>query len=88
MDFERVRDVLLSLDRHIKTRIERHGDDAYAGPHEALGHATEEYHELIEAVHDNDRAAVKAELIDLAVACVIGVASLYEKPERRVQDGG
>jgi NTP pyrophosphatase (non-canonical NTP hydrolase) len=44
-------------------------------PQEALGVITEEYHELIEAIHSNDRSEEFSELLDVAVAAIYAMAS-------------
>ena len=65
-------DVTRELDR----RISEKGPGAFVSRHEILGIVGEEYSELVEAVHraaDND---VRRELLDIAVACIFGVASL------------
>lgn len=59
-------------------RCKEKGDHIYAGSHEILGTATEEYHELIDAVKSNDRQQTYAELLDLAVVCLFGMASLQQ----------
>ena len=42
----------------------------------ALGVITEEYHEVIEAIRRGDYADTRAELMDLAVACIRRVLTL------------
>lgn len=66
------RDIL----RKLGQRLEQHGRGSFIGPHETLGILTEEYAELIEAVRSNDYKQVERELIDIAVGCLFGVASL------------
>jgi NTP pyrophosphatase (non-canonical NTP hydrolase) len=65
-------DIRTDLDR----RLAQHGHGSYIGPHEALGIITEEYDELLDAVRSNDHSQVEKELIDIAVGCLFGVASL------------
>jgi len=64
----------------LRSRLERkllkHGYGAYASPHEVLGIIVEEHKELVDAVHANDRDNTIEELLDIAVGCVFGVASL------------
>lgn len=43
---------------------------AFSSTHEALGVITEELHELIEAIHQNDPEAVRNEAIQLAGVCL------------------
>lgn len=71
-----------ALTVNLGRKIEKHGRGAYVGPHETLGIVAEEYHELIEAVKQNDPVDVANELMDVAVACLFGVASMMEKEER------
>jgi len=57
-------------------RLQEKGPGIYISSHETLGIVTEEYHELVKAVQDNDTEAQFDELLDLAVACVAGMASI------------
>ena len=59
-------------------RLQQHGPLSYASAHEILGIVAEEYHELVEAVQSNDCKEIESELIDIAVGCLFGVASLLE----------
>lgn len=63
----------------LKRRAKKHGVFSYIGPHETLGIITEEYQELIGAIHDNNREETKSELIDIAVSCIFGLASLNQQ---------
>jgi NTP pyrophosphatase (non-canonical NTP hydrolase) len=60
--------------RELRT-IEK-GDGTFASQHEILGIVTEEYYEYIKAVQENDFIEAKKELIDIAVACVFGIACI------------
>ena len=64
--------------RKLQARLEQHGPYSYASTHEILGIIAEEYHEFVEAVQSNDSKEVESELIDIAVGCLFGVASLLE----------
>ena len=57
-------------------RLIEKGDGTAASYHEVLGFITEEYMELIDAVRKNNVREIKSELIDIAVACVFGVACI------------
>lgn len=57
-------------------RLKEKGGGAYASRHEVLGQITEEYAELIEAVHSKSLDEVKKELFDIAVACIFGAACI------------
>ena len=59
-------------------RLGQNGRGSYIGPHETLGMVTEEYDELKDAVRSNDPQEVEKELIDIAVACIFGIASRYQ----------
>lgn len=71
-----------ALTVNLGRKIEKHGRGAYVGHHETLGIVAEEYHELLDAVRQNDPVDVANELMDIAVACLFGVASMMEKEER------
>lgn len=58
-------------------RLQEKGPHSFASIHEILGILIEELNnELVEAVRENDHEKVRKELLDIAVACVHGVASL------------
>lgn len=71
-----------ALTVNLGRKIEKHGRGAYSGNHETLGIIAEEYHELVEAVRQNDPVDVASELMDVAVGAIFGVASMMEKEER------
>ena len=60
----------------IDTRITRKGKSKWVGPHEILGNMTEEYDELLDAVHANDKNGVKEELMDILIVALWGLISL------------
>jgi hypothetical protein len=60
----------------LEYRLRKHGPGAYAGPHEALGILEEEFLELKEAIVANDNTQTCNELVDIAVCCIFGVASM------------
>lgn len=69
--------------RHaIQRAVDNHGRGACASTHETLGIVTEEYYELIKAVHHGPESGVESELLDIAAACVFGIASI------RAEGGG
>lgn len=71
-----------ALTVNLGRKIEKHGRGAYISNHETLGIVAEEYHELVEAVRQNDPVDVANELMDIVVAGLFGVASMMEKEER------
>ena len=58
----------------LQLRLNQRGTKTFASKHEILGIITEEYHELIEAVKNNDKHEFIEEILDVAVACVYGLA--------------
>lgn len=66
-------------------RINKHGDGAFVGPHEAFGVVHEEYDELGEALRANNEEQFKRECMDIAVAALFAIVSLerLEGPEAR-----
>lgn len=60
-------------------RLREKGNLSFASNHEALGIITEEYYELVEAVCSNDFEDIRSEMIDIAVGCLFGVASMDAK---------
>ena len=58
------------------SKLEKKGDSAYVGTHETYGIIAEEFYELLKAMHENNTVNFDEELLDIAVACVIGMASL------------
>lgn len=60
----------------LTTRLKQHGSDSFIGPHEISGTLREEYREYEDEVHANDLEKQCLELLDMAVTCVFGVASL------------
>lgn len=63
----------------LKRRLVQHGKFSFIGRHEILGIVEEEMHELVEAVRSEGDPRVNAELIDVAVGAIFGVASLMAK---------
>lgn len=62
----------------VEYRLLQKGEHTYASKHEILGLIEEERHELIEVIQKNEpKEEVIKELIDIAVACLFGVASLH-----------
>lgn len=46
-------------------RCKKHGTQSFASSHEMLGVLTEEYYELLTAIHAGDRDAIRSEAMDL-----------------------
>ncbi len=77
LTFNALGEALGEIGRMVSLRLQEKGDGAYAGPHECYGIIAEEFEkELLDALHANDRQAFRKELLDIAVACAIGMASI------------
>ena len=58
-------------------RLNQKGGRTYASVHEAYGIIAEEHKELLDAIHGNEgHEAIIEELNEIAVACVIAIASI------------
>ena len=60
----------------LQIRLKQKGFGALASTHEILGVVQEEVYELLLAVKDNNIQDVMKELEDIAVACIVGIASI------------
>lgn len=69
-------DVLRHVGKRFNDRLLQHGPGVAVSLHEILGIVAEESHEVFEAVVACDRDETRAELVDLAVACLLGIASI------------
>lgn len=79
---------LAMLKIKLNARLKEKGSGAFASSHEILGVITEEYLELIEAVKyksfetnatkafEEKKERIFEELLDIAVGCVFGMASI------------
>ena len=77
IDTAKISLAIIELMRQCNERLEKHGPGIFAGKHEILGSITEEYYELIDAVRDDKHPEhFIDECMDIAVACIIGIASL------------
>ncbi len=63
--------------KKIETRLTQKHRGSYIGNHETYGIVAEEFDELLDALRANDNQEFFAELLDIAVGCVIGMASMY-----------
>ena len=78
-EFEKVLDkVRLATEWQIKNK----GDGAFVSTHEIVGVIQEEYSELLEELHKNNNQAFATELIDIAIACLWGYASMVANNEK------
>jgi NTP pyrophosphatase (non-canonical NTP hydrolase) len=76
---EAIGNAIADLMNCLKIRLTQKGDGAFASPHEVFGVVIEEVLELLLAILNNNPEAVRRELLDIAVACVFGVACINEK---------
>ena len=75
IDKNRLDYILDTVTKRVSLLWKKREHKVWVTPQEALGVITEEYHELIEAVHGNDRSEEFAELLDVAVAAIYAIAS-------------
>lgn len=73
---EEISEALTLLGIALKRRLVEKGHDSFVNAHEILGATEVEMVELKEAVHIKEPQRVIEELLDVAVGCVFGVASL------------
>ncbi len=75
-----VREAIEAATEKLNRRLHKKGYGAFVSKHEILGILTEEYKELIDAVQsepvNGGRNSVRAELLDIVVGCLFGVASI------------
>ena len=60
----------------LEIRIAAKGAGAFSSLHEMRGAISEEYDELMEALHQKDLGQIEHELKDLAIAVIFGLACL------------
>lgn len=71
----------------LSSRIKEKGRDSFINAHEILGATLVEVGELEEAVHRKVTLEVISELLDVAVGCVVGVASLNAHLQASIASG-
>jgi len=93
IDQSKYNDAVHDVNNHAMTVIHRKGDGAYISRHEILGILTEEYQEVVEAIHLGKlNTEVIHELKDLAFACIWGIVSIkagateHDYTEEKVAD--
>jgi hypothetical protein len=70
----------------LQRRVAEKGRKCYIGPHEIYGTAAEEFNkELLDAMHKNDREGFCSELVDVAVTCLFGLASIRARARVEAQ---
>ena len=73
---EQIALVVAAFEQELRRQLGRKGPRAFVSTHEVAGVVTEEYHEMLAALHGNDLGHFRSELLDIAVGCVFGVACL------------
>ena len=86
VDKEVLRRAIEDVSDKLRWRLSQKGWEGYIGPHETLGIVAEEYDELKDAVRSNVEGDVEKELMDVAVGCIFGIASL--RTNREARNGG
>ncbi len=71
-----IKEATLRIDQKARERLAEKGRCAFVSSHEILGVITEEYHELIDAIEKTDEKKIYDEILDIAVAAHIALASL------------
>lgn len=72
---EEIDEIIKVIRTSIITRIKQKGNDCYNSLHECWGILDEEVTEFKTAVHKNDDKEALKELIDVATAAILGIAS-------------
>ena len=68
--------VMTAISGNLLMRLKQKGRGISVSTHEILGLATEEMRELEDAVRGDNAEQVYTELVDLAVVCAVGMASI------------
>jgi len=72
----------------IEIRLLQKHRGSYISNHETYGIIAEEFDELLKALRANDNQEFYAELIDIAVGAILGMASMYANKKTQVRGGG
>jgi NTP pyrophosphatase (non-canonical NTP hydrolase) len=76
---EEVQNAIQEVLQKYAKRLKKKGYGAFAGAHEIYGVLTEEVDEVLDEVRANNNELFCQELIDCAVVCLFGVASIRNK---------
>lgn len=71
----------------IEMRLLQKHRGSYISNHETYGILAEEYKELLDALQKNDNEQFYAELIDIAVGAILGMASMYANNKQALEKG-
>ena len=75
----------VTLSHALRHRMDQKGLEPFNSPHEIIGVVMEEYEEAVDEVRANNTARLREELIDLAIACIWGIASLDHMSEIKLK---
>lgn len=64
------------INKSLLTRIHKKGIEGLASTHEIYGVIHEENKELVDALHANNLPEFRAELMDVLIACYVGLLSI------------
>ncbi len=79
---QKVKEAAATVRYHLLDRLDQKGYGTFVSRHELYGIIAEEYREFEEAVHSADlqnanaATSIKAELVDIAVGCIFGIACI------------
>jgi NTP pyrophosphatase (non-canonical NTP hydrolase) len=73
---EQIEKVIENFKWKLQERLREKGFGTFASSHEILGIITEEYKEMLDAVHKNNIESLKLELMDIAVGAIFGIACI------------
>lgn len=76
---EQCKEAIQTLEIQLARRLNERGFGTLSSRHEIQGVLTEEYHEAVDGLRTNDVEEYRKELLDIAVACVFGVACIDAK---------
>ena len=76
LDLTKAQEILDRIHEKFLRRLREKGPGICVSIHEVRGIVDEEVEELHEEVRANNQIGVHKELIDIAVACLLGIASL------------
>lgn len=73
---EYIAEALTLLGVNLKRRLAEKGRGSFISPHEILGAVQVELRQVEEAIYVKEPRRISEELLDVAVGCVFGVASM------------
>lgn len=79
-------DALDYVRKQLEERIHEKGRGIFISPHEALGIITEEFHEYLDAVHNDSPISRERELMDIIVPAIFEIISQWIRQQERDDD--